>query len=83
MIDRRTEEEKRNLYTQRSAKQLLLQEIENGANSSSKIEERLMNYKTTAIECYLKGMIEGEKLSTKIVYSFINFWFHSINEYLI
>lgn len=79
----KTDEERHNLFTQQSAKQLLLQEIQNGPNSSSKIEERLKHYKELTVECYLKGMIEGETLASKCVYYFVSIWFHSFNEYVL
>lgn len=81
MIHRQTDEERRNIATQIQSKQLLYKEIQNGPNSSAKIEERLTNYKEMTIECYLKGMVEGERLSSRTVYSFINLWFHIFDEY--
>lgn len=79
--NRKTEEEKRFIYSQQCAKQLFLQEVQNGANSETRIEERLIAYKETSISCYLKGIIAGESHANKAVSHFVSLWFHSFNEY--
>ena len=68
------------MYTQQSAKQLLLSDYQAGSNCSEKIEERLKYYRETAVSCFMKGIIEGDHRSQRTVYLLINVWFKNIHE---
>ena len=81
MKRRRSKEEKTLLFSQLSAKQLMLSEYEKGPNCEERIKERLKVYRDMTLQLYLRGLKEGEVLSDRIVYHFISFWFQFLKEW--
>lgn len=78
-MNHRKTEEKKLLFTQLSAKQLMLSEYEKGPNCEEKIQERLKVYRDLTLQLYLRGLSEGEQ-KDKNVYRFISLWFQFLKE---
>lgn len=76
----RSKKEKEALYPQLNAKKIMLKDFETGPNSPERIEQRYTTYRDLTLQLLLQGILEGEEMSKKSVYSFVSLWFENLED---
>ena len=76
----RSKKEKEALYPQLNAKKIMLKDFETGPNSPERIDQRYTTYRDLTLQLLLQGILEGEEMSKKSVYSFVSLWFENLED---
>lgn len=58
----------------------MLKDFETGPNSPERIEQRYTTYRDLTLQLLLQGILEGEEMSKKSVYSFVSLWFENLED---